>query len=95
MTKFMIKSRTDAYFYSLAALKKIKFISSDHHAFSFLLYKKANCLHHTAVHERAEIDVIKSLTSEDVENTPLGSQVSFRLNFASGVFSSQKFVFIS
>lgn len=38
-------------------------------------------------------DVIHILTSEDMENTPQGSRTSFRMNFASDVFSSSALVF--
>ena len=39
--------------------------------------------------ERAGNDVINILIREDMENTPLGSRMQFRVNFTSGVFSSK------
>ena len=49
-----------------------EFISSSHHVIFFLLYRQ---IYRTNGSERAGNDIINILTSEDMENMPLGSQM--------------------
>ena len=45
-------------------------------------------------HTKVKNAVINIVTSEDMENMPLGSQLKFRENFMSGLFSSKTLVSI-
>ena len=79
--------------------KKMKFISLSHHVIFFLLYRHrcfTDRLHKqtsrifTVIYcEKAGSDVNNILTSEKIENRPLGSQMYFCMNFTSGVFFSK------
>jgi len=73
--------------YNIVYHKKIKFISSSQHVIFLLLYRQEYISSNKSV--RVGNDVIDILTSEDMENMPLESQMWFRMNFTSGLFSSK------
>ena len=65
----------------------MKFISSSRRVIFFLLYRREYFCTNNGV--KAGNDVIDILTSEDMENTPLESQMLFRMNFTGGLFSTK------
>ena len=66
---------------------KVKFISSSRRVIFVLLYRQEYFCTNNSV--KAGNDVIDILTSRDMENTPLESQMYFRTNFTSGLFSTK------
>ena len=74
--------------------REILFLSREHkiHIFEltcnvlFILLTNNRTQTQTAVKKREMAIIIDIFTSKDMENTPLRSQMWFRMNFTSGVF---------